>query len=83
MAEKIIRITVVGDGDTGKTCMLIVYKDKRFDDRYIPTVWVFVFAISWELIYIRCNEYILGPMLIFHTWKYLNKISIVNIIDVT
>lgn len=33
-----IRITVVGDGDTGKTCMLIVYKDKKFDDRYVPTV---------------------------------------------
>lgn len=38
MAEKTIRITVVGDGDTGKTCMLIVYKDKEFDDRYVPTV---------------------------------------------
>ncbi|XP_072383969.1 uncharacterized protein [Diabrotica undecimpunctata] len=34
-----IRITVVGDGDTGKTCMLIVYKDKKFDDRYVPTVF--------------------------------------------
>nr|XP_972208.2 PREDICTED: ras-like GTP-binding protein RhoL isoform X1 [Tribolium castaneum] len=34
-----IRITVVGDGDTGKTCMLIVYKDRKFDERYIPTVF--------------------------------------------
>ncbi|KAJ8921720.1 hypothetical protein NQ315_010630 [Exocentrus adspersus] len=34
-----IRITVVGDGDTGKTCMLIVYKDKKFDNRYVPTVF--------------------------------------------
>lgn len=33
-----IRITVVGDGDTGKTCMLIVYKDKKYQDYYIPTV---------------------------------------------
>lgn len=33
-----IRITVVGDGNTGKTCMLIVYKDKKYDDIYIPTV---------------------------------------------
>ncbi|XP_050311626.1 cdc42 homolog [Anthonomus grandis grandis] len=37
--EKIIRITVVGDGDIGKTCLLIVYKDKKFDDRYIPTIF--------------------------------------------
>ncbi|XP_063908921.1 cdc42 homolog isoform X2 [Zophobas morio] len=29
-----IRITVVGDGDTGKTCMLIVYKDRKFDERF-------------------------------------------------
>lgn len=33
-----IRITVVGDGDTGKTCMLIVYKDKTFSEAYVPTV---------------------------------------------
>ncbi|XP_060533283.1 transforming protein RhoA-like [Cylas formicarius] len=37
--NKSIRITVVGDGDTGKTCLLIVFKDKKFDDRYIPTVF--------------------------------------------
>jgi len=37
--EKIIRVAVVGDGDTGKTCLLIVYKDKKFDDRYIPTIF--------------------------------------------
>ncbi|XP_076252056.1 ras-like GTP-binding protein RhoL [Rhynchophorus ferrugineus] len=37
--EKIIRITVVGDGATGKTCLLIVYKDKKYDDRYIPTIF--------------------------------------------
>ncbi|XP_018560954.1 ras-like GTP-binding protein RhoL [Anoplophora glabripennis] len=39
MSNNTIRITVVGDGDTGKTCMLIVYKDKKFDDRYVPTVF--------------------------------------------
>lgn len=33
-----IRITVVGDGDTGKTSILIAYKDKAFNDQYIPTV---------------------------------------------
>ncbi|XP_066152647.1 ras-like GTP-binding protein RhoL [Euwallacea fornicatus] len=38
-SDRIIRITVVGDGDTGKTCLLIVYKDKKFDDRYIPTIF--------------------------------------------
>lgn len=37
--SKIIRITVVGDGDTGKTCLLIVYKDKKFDEKYIPTIF--------------------------------------------
>ncbi|RZB40594.1 ras-like GTP-binding protein RhoL [Asbolus verrucosus] len=39
MTRNQIRITVVGDGDTGKTCMLIVYKDTKFDERYIPTVF--------------------------------------------
>ncbi|KAK5650893.1 hypothetical protein RI129_001922 [Pyrocoelia pectoralis] len=34
-----IRMTVVGDGDTGKTCMLIVYKDKKYEEYYIPTVF--------------------------------------------
>ncbi|XP_030756685.1 cdc42 homolog, partial [Sitophilus oryzae] len=38
-SSNIIRITVVGDGDTGKTCLLIVYKDKKFDDRYVPTIF--------------------------------------------
>lgn len=38
LGDKRIRITVVGDGDTGKTCMLIVYKDKKYDDYYVPTV---------------------------------------------
>lgn len=41
-----IRITVVGDGDTGKTCMLIVYKDRKFDERYIPTVYVCHFCLE-------------------------------------
>ncbi|KAF5301582.1 hypothetical protein FQR65_LT08887 [Abscondita terminalis] len=34
-----IRMTVVGDGNTGKTCMLIVYKDKKYEDYYVPTVF--------------------------------------------
>lgn len=36
--QKHIRITVVGDGDTGKTCMLIVYKDRKYEEYYVPTV---------------------------------------------
>lgn len=39
MKKNQIRVTVVGDGDTGKTCMLIVYKDRKFDERYIPTIF--------------------------------------------
>ncbi|CAH1968582.1 unnamed protein product [Acanthoscelides obtectus] len=38
-SKRTIRITVVGDGATGKTCLLIAYKDKRFDERYVPTVF--------------------------------------------
>ncbi|CAG9764359.1 unnamed protein product [Ceutorhynchus assimilis] len=38
-SSRMIRITVVGDGDIGKTCLLLVYKDKKFDDRYIPTIF--------------------------------------------
>nr|XP_022908629.1 cell division control protein 42 homolog [Onthophagus taurus] len=37
--HKHIRITVVGDGTTGKTCLLICYKDKKFEPYYIPTVF--------------------------------------------
>ncbi|XP_065169841.1 rho-related protein racB-like [Atheta coriaria] len=37
--EQTIRITVVGDGHTGKTCLLIGYKDKVYNDVYIPTVF--------------------------------------------
>ncbi|CAH0553343.1 unnamed protein product [Brassicogethes aeneus] len=39
MSNKKIRITVVGDGDTGKTSILIAYKDKTFNDTYTPTVF--------------------------------------------
>ncbi|XP_023030035.1 cell division control protein 42 homolog [Leptinotarsa decemlineata] len=43
-----IRITVVGDGATGKTSMLIAYKDKKFDDRYQPTVFD-VYSMTIEI----------------------------------
>lgn len=38
-SSKCIRITVVGDGATGKTSMLIVYKDKTYNEAYLPTVF--------------------------------------------
>ena len=34
-----IKCVVVGDGAVGKTCLLMRFKDKKFDpDYYIPTV---------------------------------------------
>ncbi|CAH1173630.1 unnamed protein product [Phaedon cochleariae] len=47
-SKSTIRLTVVGDGDTGKTCMLIVYKDKKFDERYVPTVFD-VYSMDLEI----------------------------------
>lgn len=37
--DGIIRITVVGDGNTGKTCMLYAYKDKKYNDHHSSTVF--------------------------------------------
>ena len=36
---KRIKLTIVGDGSTGKTCLLMVFKDEKFPSEYVPTVF--------------------------------------------
>ena len=38
-AKKTLNIVTVGDGDTGKTCLLMSFKGERFPTKYIPTVF--------------------------------------------
>ncbi|XP_046840241.1 ras-like GTP-binding protein Rho1 [Xenia sp. Carnegie-2017] len=36
---KRIKLTIVGDGATGKTCLLMVYKEEKFPQEYVATVF--------------------------------------------
>ena len=39
MNGEAVKMVVIGDGTVGKTCLCVVYKDKRFPEEYVPTVF--------------------------------------------
>lgn len=36
--DRPLKMTVVGDGTVGKTCLLVTYTKKVFPTKYVPTV---------------------------------------------
>lgn len=46
MSKKKAKITVVGDGFVGKTCLLVAYTQGKFpEEEYIPTVYAYLLNI--------------------------------------
>ena len=56
MTEKALerkKLVVVGDGATGKTCMLIRFAEDKFTEEYIPTIFenrAVKINVSWDVI---------------------------------